>query len=188
MLLRRRAVRRRLAVRRAQQADLVVALVRAVDVAQVVLVQVGVPLQLPRRLQRRSPFWARPQDGLTVGRLVVDGILNNDLFIFPAPEYRQGVLARAYAMVDSMVPFVPFPPNVEQGIANNQISLHADVHTGSGRIVAPRASATSRGSDQGTAGAAPAAAPAGGVSGSGSWICVTPVKNGLPSLSLTLRA
>ena len=67
-----------------------------------------------------SPFWARPQDPVTVGRIVVDGILNNDLFIFPAPEYRQGVLARAYSMIDSMVPFVPFPANVEQGIANNQ--------------------------------------------------------------------
>jgi NAD(P)-dependent dehydrogenase (short-subunit alcohol dehydrogenase family) len=67
-----------------------------------------------------SPFWARPQDPVTVGRIVVDGILNNDLFIFPAPEYRQGVLARAYSMIDSMVPFVPFPPNVEAGIANNQ--------------------------------------------------------------------
>src|SRR5262245_52481343 len=30
-----------------------------------------------------GPFWARPQDGLTVGRLVVNGILNNDLFILP---------------------------------------------------------------------------------------------------------
>jgi NAD(P)-dependent dehydrogenase (short-subunit alcohol dehydrogenase family) len=66
-----------------------------------------------------SPFWARPQDPVTVGRIVVDGILNNDLFIFPAPEYRQGVLARAYSMIDSMVPFVPFPANVEQGIASN---------------------------------------------------------------------
>ncbi len=66
-----------------------------------------------------SPFWARPQDPITVGRIVVDGILHNDLFIFPAPEYRQGVMARAYAMIDSMVPFVPFPPNVEAGIASN---------------------------------------------------------------------
>ncbi len=36
-------------------------------------------------------FWSRPQDPIVVGRLVVDDILNNDLFIFPAPEYRQGV-------------------------------------------------------------------------------------------------
>jgi NAD(P)-dependent dehydrogenase (short-subunit alcohol dehydrogenase family) len=63
-----------------------------------------------------SPFWARPQDGLTVGRLVVNGILNNDLFIFPAPEYRQGVEARAYAMIESMVPFKPVPANVQASI------------------------------------------------------------------------
>jgi NAD(P)-dependent dehydrogenase (short-subunit alcohol dehydrogenase family) len=63
-----------------------------------------------------SPFWARPQDPVTVGRIVVNGILNNDLFIFPAPEYRQGVEARSYAMIESMVPFVPFPPNVQAGI------------------------------------------------------------------------
>jgi NAD(P)-dependent dehydrogenase (short-subunit alcohol dehydrogenase family) len=63
-----------------------------------------------------GPFWARPQDGLTVGRLVVNGILNNDLFIFPAPEYRQGVEARCYAMIESMVPFTPVPANVQAGI------------------------------------------------------------------------
>jgi hypothetical protein len=63
-----------------------------------------------------GPFWARPQDGLTVGRLVVNGILNNDLFIFPAPEYRQGVEARSYAMIESMVPFTPVPPSVQAGI------------------------------------------------------------------------
>ena len=63
-----------------------------------------------------GPFWARPQDGLTVGRLVVNGILNNDLFIFPAPEYRQGVEARSYAMIESMVAFTPVPPGVQAGI------------------------------------------------------------------------
>jgi NAD(P)-dependent dehydrogenase (short-subunit alcohol dehydrogenase family) len=63
-----------------------------------------------------SPFWARPQDPVTVGRLVVNGILNNDLFIFPAPEYKQGVEARSYAMIESMVPFVPVPPNAQAGI------------------------------------------------------------------------
>lgn len=63
-----------------------------------------------------SPFWARPQEPITVGRLVVDGILHNDMFIFPAPEYRQGVEARSYAMIESMVPFVPVPANVQAGI------------------------------------------------------------------------
>ncbi len=63
-----------------------------------------------------GPFWARPQDPITVGRLVVNGILNNDLFIFPAPEYRQGVEARAAAFTESMVPFTPMPANVQAGI------------------------------------------------------------------------
>ena len=63
-----------------------------------------------------GPFWARPQDPVTVGRVVVNGILNNDLFIIPAPEYRQGVEARAYALIESMVPFTPVPPNVQGGV------------------------------------------------------------------------
>ena len=40
-----------------------------------------------------------------MGRLVVNAIVNNDLFIFPAPEYRQGMEARAAAYIESMVPF-----------------------------------------------------------------------------------
>ena len=60
-----------------------------------------------------NPLWARPQDPLMVGRMVVDGILNNDLFIFPAPEYRQGVLARGMAMVESMVDFYPMPDSIK---------------------------------------------------------------------------
>ena len=60
-----------------------------------------------------NPLWQRPQDPLMVGRLVVDGILHNDLFIFPAPEYRQGVLARGMAMVESMVDYYPMPDNIK---------------------------------------------------------------------------
>ncbi len=67
-----------------------------------------------------GPFWARPQDPITVGRLVVNAILNNDLFIFPAPEYRQGMEARAAAFVESMVPFTPLPANVQAGIDANR--------------------------------------------------------------------
>jgi NAD(P)-dependent dehydrogenase (short-subunit alcohol dehydrogenase family) len=62
-----------------------------------------------------SPLWARPQDPLTVGRLVVDGILNNDMWIFPAPEYRVGVEARGQAMVESMVDFTPMPGSIAAG-------------------------------------------------------------------------
>ncbi|HWL63098.1 MAG TPA: SDR family NAD(P)-dependent oxidoreductase [Steroidobacteraceae bacterium] len=61
-----------------------------------------------------NPLWQRPQDPLMVGRMVVDGILHNDLFIFPAPEYRQGVLARGMAMVESMVDFYPMTDAIRQ--------------------------------------------------------------------------
>jgi NAD(P)-dependent dehydrogenase (short-subunit alcohol dehydrogenase family) len=62
-----------------------------------------------------TPMWARPQDPLTVGRLVVNGILNNDMWIFPAPEYRQGVEARGQAMAESMVAFTAMPQNIAAG-------------------------------------------------------------------------
>jgi len=65
-----------------------------------------------------SPLWARPQAPLTVGRLVVDGILNNDMWIFPAPEYRVGVEARGQAMAESMVAFTPMPASIEAGRNN----------------------------------------------------------------------
>ena len=51
-----------------------------------------------------------------VGRMVVDGILHNDMFIFPAPEYRQGVLARGMAMAESMVDYYPMPANIQAGV------------------------------------------------------------------------
>jgi NAD(P)-dependent dehydrogenase (short-subunit alcohol dehydrogenase family) len=63
-----------------------------------------------------NPLWQRPQDPLMVGRMVVDGILHNDLFIFPAPEYRQGVLARGLAMAESMVDYYPMPDNIKAGV------------------------------------------------------------------------
>lgn len=63
-----------------------------------------------------NPLWQRPQDPLMVGRMVVDGILHNDLFIFPAPEYRQGVLARGMAMVESMVDYYPMPDSIKAGV------------------------------------------------------------------------
>ena len=78
------------------------------------------PPQRPAATNDAGPFWARPQDPITVGRLVVNAILNNDLFIFPAPEYRQGMEARAYAYIESMVPFTPAPANVQAGIDANR--------------------------------------------------------------------
>jgi NAD(P)-dependent dehydrogenase (short-subunit alcohol dehydrogenase family) len=62
-----------------------------------------------------SPMWARPQDPLTVGRLVVNGIINNDMWIFPAPEYQPGVEARGMAMAESMVAFTPMPDSIAAG-------------------------------------------------------------------------
>lgn len=59
-----------------------------------------------------SPGWTRPQDPLVVGRFVLDGILHNDLFIVLQPEYRQGVEARSNALLASMVPFTPMPPEM----------------------------------------------------------------------------
>ena len=65
-----------------------------------------------------GPLWARPQDPLTVGRMVVDGILHNDMWIFPAPEYRVGVQARGQAMAESMVAYTPMPEHIAAGRAN----------------------------------------------------------------------
>jgi NAD(P)-dependent dehydrogenase (short-subunit alcohol dehydrogenase family) len=65
-----------------------------------------------------TPMWARPQAPLTVGSLVLNGILNNDMWIFPAPEYRVAVEARGQAMAESMVPFTPMPDNIVAGRNN----------------------------------------------------------------------
>ncbi len=62
-----------------------------------------------------SPAWTRPQDPLVVGRFVLDGILNNDLFIVLQPEYRQGVEARCNALLESMVGFTPMPDSMKNG-------------------------------------------------------------------------
>jgi NAD(P)-dependent dehydrogenase (short-subunit alcohol dehydrogenase family) len=60
----------------------------------------------------QNPLWVRPQDPLTVGRLVVDGIVHNDMWIFPAPEYRVGVEARGQAMAESFVDYAPMPERI----------------------------------------------------------------------------
>jgi NAD(P)-dependent dehydrogenase (short-subunit alcohol dehydrogenase family) len=74
----------------------------------------GATPAVPARVEA-PPMWARPQAPLTVGRLVVNGIINNDMWIFPAPEYRVGVEARGRAMVESMVDFTPMPENIAAG-------------------------------------------------------------------------
>jgi NAD(P)-dependent dehydrogenase (short-subunit alcohol dehydrogenase family) len=62
-----------------------------------------------------SPASARPQDPLVVARFVLDGILNNDLYIVCQPEYRAGVEARCNALLESMVAFKPLPPALLSG-------------------------------------------------------------------------
>jgi len=62
-----------------------------------------------------TPYWARPQDPLTVGRLVVDAIYHNDMWITPAPEYVVGVKARGDAMAESMVAYQPMPKHIADG-------------------------------------------------------------------------
>jgi NAD(P)-dependent dehydrogenase (short-subunit alcohol dehydrogenase family) len=62
-----------------------------------------------------TPFWARPQEPITVGRLVVNAILNNDMWIYPAPEYKVGVEARGMAMAESMVAWTAMPEHIAAG-------------------------------------------------------------------------
>ncbi len=64
-----------------------------------------------------TPLWARPQSALTVGRFVVNGIVNNDMWIYPAPEYVVGVRARGEAMAESMVAYQPMPEHIAAGRA-----------------------------------------------------------------------
>ena len=52
---------------------------------------------------------------MVVARLVLDGILNNDLYIVAQPEYRAGVEARCNALLDSMVAYKPLPPEMLRG-------------------------------------------------------------------------
>jgi len=68
-----------------------------------------------------SPYWARPQDPVVVGRVVLDGILNNDLFIVLQPEWRPGVEARANALLESMVPPVAMPESMTTGAADRYL-------------------------------------------------------------------
>jgi NAD(P)-dependent dehydrogenase (short-subunit alcohol dehydrogenase family) len=71
----------------------------------------------PRRppIAGASPIAQRPQDPYVVARLVLDGILNNDLYIVAQPEYRAGVEARCNALLESMVTYKPLPPELYRG-------------------------------------------------------------------------
>jgi NAD(P)-dependent dehydrogenase (short-subunit alcohol dehydrogenase family) len=73
------------------------------------------PRPAPAANPAGGPIAARPQDPLVVARLVLDGILNNDLYIVAQPEYRAGVEARCNALLESMTPFKPLPPELMRG-------------------------------------------------------------------------
>jgi NAD(P)-dependent dehydrogenase (short-subunit alcohol dehydrogenase family) len=62
-----------------------------------------------------TPAATRPMDPMVAARFVLNGILNNDLFIVAEPEYRVGVEARCNALLESMMPFKPLPPELSRG-------------------------------------------------------------------------
>jgi NAD(P)-dependent dehydrogenase (short-subunit alcohol dehydrogenase family) len=62
-----------------------------------------------------TPAAVRPMDPVVAARFVLNGILNNDLFIVAEPEYRAGVEARCNALLESMVQFKPLPPELMHG-------------------------------------------------------------------------
>jgi len=75
----------------------------------------GGPPPRPPASTSGGPAAARPMDPLVVARFVLNGILNNDLYIVAEPEYRIGVEARCNALLESMVPFKPLPPELSRG-------------------------------------------------------------------------
>jgi NAD(P)-dependent dehydrogenase (short-subunit alcohol dehydrogenase family) len=56
-----------------------------------------------------TPASTRPMDPMVAARFVLNGILNNDMYIVAEPEYRVGVEARCNALLESMNPFKPLP-------------------------------------------------------------------------------
>lgn len=85
-----------------------------------------------------SPILARPQAPVVIARLLLDGILNNDLYIVAQPEYRAGVEARCNALLESMVSPKPLPPELlrgnvyrtpifQQEIAHRRATLKRDI-------------------------------------------------------------
>lgn len=76
-----------------------------------------------------SPAAIRPMDPLVAARFVLNGILNNDLYIVAEPEYRAGVEARCNALLESMMPFRPLPPELMRGnVYRTQIYLQEIAH------------------------------------------------------------
>src|SRR5580698_1347731 len=75
------------------------------------------PPRLPRPASDAGggPAAVRPMDPMVAARFVLNGVLNNDLFIVAEPEYRLGVEARCNALLESMVQFKPLPAELLGG-------------------------------------------------------------------------
>jgi NAD(P)-dependent dehydrogenase (short-subunit alcohol dehydrogenase family) len=71
--------------------------------------------RLPAANADDPPAAVRPMDPMVAARFVLNGILNNDLYIVAEPEYRVGVEARCKALIESKVPFRPLPEHLLQG-------------------------------------------------------------------------
>jgi len=75
----------------------------------------GPPRPRPPPPANATPAAIRPMDPLVAARFVLNGILNNDLYVVAEPEYRIGVEARCNALLESMNPFKPLPPELSRG-------------------------------------------------------------------------
>jgi len=77
-----------------------------------------------------TPAAARPMDPMVAARFVLNGILNNDLYIVAEPEYRLGVEARCNALLESMDPFKPLPEGMTHSpnLYRTQIYLQEIAH------------------------------------------------------------
>ncbi len=91
----------------------------------------GGPRRRPafRGFTEGSPAAHRPMDPVVAGRFVLNGILNNDLYIVAEPEYRAGVEARCNALLYSMNPFKPLPQQLySPNVYRTQIYLQEIAH------------------------------------------------------------
>jgi NAD(P)-dependent dehydrogenase (short-subunit alcohol dehydrogenase family) len=76
-----------------------------------------------------SPAGIRPMDPMVAARFVLNGMLNNDLYIVAEPEYRAGVEARCNALLESMNSFVPLPASLNNnGVYRSPIYVQEIAH------------------------------------------------------------
>jgi NAD(P)-dependent dehydrogenase (short-subunit alcohol dehydrogenase family) len=76
-----------------------------------------------------GPAGIRPMDPMVAARFVLNGLLNNDLYIVAEPEYRAGVEARCNALLESMNSFVPLPASLNNnGVYRSPIYVQEIAH------------------------------------------------------------